>query len=207
MSLEVISSASGTPGNYRAVTSMPFIPQDALRWQQVSLYNYLPTQEKCFQHFLCYQHHLALITASEPCSLDVKCKPLAAACDIAVNHKLFVCILLGKSLSLISVWHRNCYVGIDAHISRMLWLTFELTQNRSKQFTNKLLICFSVIPRSAAEDNWTQSHAQSHTRLPVADLVLTLQLAETFIPLAGLESLLLCSFHPSRHHKPTEAVC
>lgn len=117
---------------------------------------------------------LSIITASEPCSLDVKCKPLAAACDIAVNHKLFVCILLGKSLSLISVWHRNCYVGIDAHISRMLRLTFELTQNKSQQFTNKLLICFSVIPRSAAEDNWTQSHAQSHTRLPVADLVLTL---------------------------------
>lgn len=97
----------------------------------------------------------------------------------------------------------------------MLRLTFELAQNRSQQFNNKLLTCLSLIPRSAAEDDCIidkpehKSHAQSHTRLPAADLVLTLisPACGDLFPPAGLESPLFCSIHASRHHRSTEAVC
>lgn len=38
----------------------------------------------------------------------VKCKSLAAAArDITINHKLFVCILLGKSLSHFSLAQKS----------------------------------------------------------------------------------------------------
>lgn len=134
------------------------------------MYSYLPIQEKCFPTLYMLQAPLvSLSSVSKPIPDTAKPKSLETTHDLTINHKLKY--FVRKEPVSHFYLHRKLLCRDRCSYIKSLRLTFQLAQNRSQWFSNKILICFPVISRGAAWGHFVigklkhRTHAQGHTRL------------------------------------------